>query len=270
MKILILGDIVAKSGRNTVTKHLARVVAENDVDFVVANVDNVAHGTGMTETHAKDFLKQGIHVMTGGNHIVDKQEIFPFLQDSDRLLRPINYNEKIPGRGYGVYQLDDGRRILVIHAMGQVFMPQLLDNPFPMIDKVLASYKLGKNVDAIVVDFHADATSEKYAMGHFLDGRVSCIVGTHTHIPTADAHIMEKGSGFMCDIGMNGDYDSIIGTDKRVTLENFLCQFRYRRMEQVDGEGTFSAFLIETNQTTGLAKMVKHIKIGGILEKWKV
>lgn len=270
MKILVLGDIVAKPGRAAVSKHLARVVQEHRIDFVVANVDNAAHGMGITESIANDFLNQGIHVMTGGNHIVDKQEIFPFLEKSSRLLRPLNYNKNTPGKGYTMLQLDNNKKVLVIHIIGQVFMPQFVDSPFMAIDEILNTYKLGRNVNAIVVDFHADATSEKYAMGHFLDGRVSCVVGTHTHIPTADAHILSKGTGFICDIGMNGDYNSVIGTEKHITLQNFIKQFRYRRMEQTDGEGTFCAFFMETDDTTGLAKEVKFIKIGGTLEKCKI
>lgn len=269
MRILVVGDIVGKVGRELVKKYLHKVVAKYMVDFVIVNVDNAAHGTGVTEEIVRDMYNEGVDVMTGGNHIVDKQDIFDFLSRTNRLLRPINYNRKTPGKGYHEYILKDSRKILVIHAMGQVFMPQTLDSPFYIIDDLLVNYRLGVDVNAIVLDFHAEATSEKYAMGHFLDGRVSGVFGTHTHIPTNDAHIMEKGTAFMCDIGMNCDFNSVIGTDKRITVENFLKQFRYRRMEQVSGEGTFCAVFLETDDKTGLAKTVENIKIGGVLERNK-
>lgn len=269
MRILILGDIVGKPGRHAVTKNLANIVGKYNIEFVIANVDNVAHGLGINEGIAKDLLNSGVHAMTGGNHIVDKHEIFPFMEEDHRLLRPINFNKLIPGVGHAVYHLPDNRKILVLHAMGQVFMNPILDSPFHALDSVIKSYHLKRNIDTIVVDFHAEATSEKYAMGHFLDGRVSCVVGTHTHVPTSDAHIMEHGTGFISDIGMNGDYNSVIGANKEIIVGNFLRQFGFRRMEPSSNEGTFCGVVLETDEKTGLAKSIEHIKIGGTLERWK-
>lgn len=270
MRILVLGDVMGKPGRSCVMKHLAQVIEENKVEFVIADVDNAAHGMGVNESIVKDFLNLGVDVMTGGNHIVDKMEIFHFLGASDKLLKPINFNSRLPGKGFSVYHLSDNRKILVIHAMGQTFMSPILNNPFLMIDEVLNTYKLKRNVDAIVLDFHAEVTSEKYAMGHFLDGRVSCVVGTHTHVPTADAHILEKGTAFISDIGMNGDYDSVIGFDKGIITENFLRQFGFSKKEPAKQEATFCAVFVETDENTGLATLIRHIKIGGALERCKL
>ena len=221
MKILACGDINARSGRKAVKKYLGEIISKYEIDFCVVNVDNAAHGLGITPPTLKEIFNNGADVCTGGNHLYDKREIIPVLKKNNRLLRPLNYSKYMAGVGATEVK-KNGKKYLVIHLAGQSHMPQQADNPFIVCDEFLSAqnYVLGKNIDAIIVDFHAETTSEKVALGHFLDGRVSFVFGTHTHIPTADAVVLEKGTAYITDLGMTGDYNSVIGVKKESSIES--------------------------------------------------
>ena len=257
MKFLMCGDIVGRSGREVAEKYVKTY--REEVDFVVANVDNAAHGFGVVPKIANHFFEIGVDVLTGGNHLVDQKEIFPMLSSDKRLLKPANTSDKLPGRGVGEYSLRDGRKIVVVHLLGQKDMSMIGDNPFVYMEKFFLKYQLGVNVSAIIVDFHAEVSSEKLAMGHFLDGKVSVVFGTHIHIPTADYRILENGTAYQTDLGMCGDYNSVLGFQKSVSIERFLKGFGTGRLTPATGEGTFSGLLVEVDDKTGLALSVKHI-----------
>ena len=223
------------------------------------NVDNAAHGFGIIPKVANHFFEIGADVLTGGNHLVDQKEIFPMLSSDKRLLKPANTSDKLAGRGVGEYSLRDGRKIVVVHLLGQKGMSMIGDNPFVYMEKFFLKYQLGVNVSAIIVDFHAEVSSEKLAMGHFLDGKVSVVFGTHIHIPTADYRILENGTAYQTDLGMCGDYNSVLGFQKSVSIERFLKGFGTGRLTPATGEGTFSGLLVEVDDKTGLALSVCHI-----------
>ena len=219
MKILFFGDIFGRSGRDALIKKLSYFKEKYAPDFILVNGENASHGKGISHSICNDLFSAGIDVITGGNHIFDNNDIFNFIDDEKRLLRPNNYPIDTPGNGYGIYEKNQ-KKILVINVMGRVFM-QPLDDPFESIRKIINEKILGQNVSAIIIDIHCEATSEKMAIGHEFDGKASLIVGTHTHIPTADARILSNGTAFIIDLGMCGDYDSIIGMDKNKALERF-------------------------------------------------
>jgi len=265
MKILMIGDIYGRTGRDAVEKHLPELRREHAPDLVIANCDNAAHGAGVTLALAKELYGLGIDLLTGGDHVWAQRDLLPHLDREPFVLRPLNFPDGTPGRGAHIVKTKDGKDVLVMHALGRVFDDQLTDNPFHVIDKLLQKYLLGKNMAAIVLDFHAEATSEKNAMGLFLDGRISAVVGTHTHIPTADAHILKKGTAFMTDLGMTGDYDSIIGADKDVPLNFFKTGLKFERFKPAEGEATLCGAVIEIDDKTGLAKTITPVRKGGIL-----
>ena len=213
MRILFIGDIIGKPGRDAVSAELPRLKDSLRLDLVIANGENAAHGFGLTQSIAREFFAMGIDVISTGNHWADQKEILSFIGDEDRILRPVNYPKGTPGRGANVYQTRAGERVLVINAMGRVFM-DALDDPFAGVDAELNACPLGEGADAIVVDMHAEATSEKMAMGHFCDGRASMVVGSHQHVPTADAQILPGGTAYQTDAGACADYDSVIGMEK--------------------------------------------------------
>jgi metallophosphoesterase (TIGR00282 family) len=215
MRILVCGDVMGRSGRTVVTKNLPALRRDLALDFVVVNGENAAGGFGITPKICEDLFAAGTDVITTGNHVFDQREIIPHFDKEPRLLRPDNYPRSVPGRGWGVYPDPRGRKVLVLHAMTRLFMDPL-DDPFACMTALLEQNRLGGTVSAIVVDFHGEATSEKMAMGHFLDGRVSLVVGTHTHVPTADAQVLPGGTAYQSDIGMCGDYDSVIGMKKAI------------------------------------------------------
>jgi 2',3'-cyclic-nucleotide 2'-phosphodiesterase len=268
MRILFIGDIVGRSGRATVLQRLPQLVRSWKLDFVIANGENAAGGFGITEVIYQELVDAGVDVITGGNHSWDQKEALVFIERAPKLIRPINFPPGTPGRGAALLEARNGARVLVINVMGRIFMDPL-DDPFAAVDRELSACPLKAAVDAIVVDIHGEATSEKQAMGHFCDGRASLVVGTHTHAPTADHRILPQGTAFISDVGMSGDYDSIIGMDKDEPLTRFLRKIPGARFEPALGEATLCALAVETDDATGLARRVGAVRLGGILEECK-
>lgn len=267
MRIAFFGDVVGKSGRKAVADHLPGLRERLKLDFVIINAENAAAGFGITERTANELYDAGADVLTLGNHAWDQSETLSYIEREPRLLRPVNYPEgTAPGKGAFLYDLLDGRRILVMNVLLRLFM-QPLDDPFASIDRQLEACPLGVACDAIVVDMHGEATSEKHAMGHFCDGRASLIVGTHTHIPTADHQILPQGSAYQTDAGMTGDYDSVIGMQKEEPIARFVTHMRSGRFQPATGEGTLSGVFIETDDATGLATRCEAIRLGGRLSQ---
>ncbi len=264
MRILCCGDVLGKSGRNAIIDNLENLRERLNLDFVLINGENAAHGFGITEKICKSFYAVGVDVITTGNHAWDQREIMNYIDDDPKLLRPINYPEGTPGADFGIYETADAKKVLVVNPMGQLFMAPL-DDPFLAVEAVLEKHKLGHDVDAIIVDMHAEATSEKMGMGHFCDGRASVVIGSHSHVPTADAQILPGGTAYQTDMGMCGDYDSVIGMKKDAALARFTKKVPSRRLEPADGEATLCAVLIETDDATGLAKSIEPIRMGGRL-----
>ncbi|MGE0251400.1 MAG: YmdB family metallophosphoesterase [Dongiaceae bacterium] len=260
MRILICGDIVGRSGRDAVAALLPRLKQEHKIDFAIVNVDNAAHGFGTTPDLCRQIYNAGADAVTLGNHGFDQREMLAHVDGDSKTIRAINYPPGCPGRGSQVFTLANGQKLLVIHALGRLFMDDM-DCPFRALDQELAKHTLGQSVQAIVVDFHAEATSEKNSFGHHLDGRVSAVVGTHTHIPTADARILTGGTAFQTDIGMCGDFDSVIGFDKILPIQRFLRKLPTEKLQPASGPGTLCATLIETDDKTGLAKAITPLQI---------
>jgi len=268
MRLLILGDIMGESGRNAIKKNLPRIISKNKIDFVIVNGENAANdGRGITKEIAEEFFLLGVDVITSGNHIWDKQETTNYIDKENRLLRPANLVEGSPGKGYEIYLSKDKKyKIGVVNLMGNVFMRKT-DDVFQVAQNIRKKIILKKNVDFLVVDFHGEITSEKAAIGHFFDGLSTCVVGTHTHIPTADTRILEKGTAYQTDIGMCGDYNSVIGMNKENSIKRFLKDKDAVKHFPAEGEGTLSGIIVETNIETGLAKKVTRLIDGGSLEK---
>ena len=261
MKILFLGDVVGRSGRDAVVKHLKQLKKEWALDFIVVNGDNAAAGFGITPAICKEFYDAGADCITGGDHIWDQKEIVPYLSTEKRLLRPQNFPARTPGRGHNIYTNAAGKKVLVIHLLGQVFHREHSECPFAAADAILDTIKMPAAVSAIVVDFHAEATSEMMAMGKYLDGRVSMVVGSHTHVPTADARILPKKTAYQTDAGMCGDYDSVIGFAPEGPMEKFLSKIpKFGKLEPASGEATLCGLLAETDDATGLARECKTIQ----------
>jgi len=259
MRILFIGDIVGRSGRAILLDRLGVLVREWKLDFVALNGENAAGGFGITETIYQEFIDAGADVITGGNHSWDQKEALVFIERAPKLLRPINYPAGTPGRGVALIDAKNGARVLVVNAMGRIFMDPL-DDPFAAVERELTVCPLKQAVDAIIIDIHGEATSEKQAMGHFCDGRASLVVGTHTHVPTADHQIIS-------DLGMTGDYDSVIGMDKEEPLARFLRRISGARFEPALGEATLCALAVETDDGSGLARRVAAVRLGGRLEE---
>ncbi len=264
MKILYIGDVVGKSGRLAVAAHLPRLREGLGLDFVILNGENAAHGFGVTGAICEQFFDLGVDVITTGNHVWDQREIADYIQHEPRLLRPINYPEGTPGAGAGIFAAPGGQKVLVIQAMGRLFMDPL-DDPFSAVTRALLNKRLGEGVDCVVIDIHGEATSEKMAMGQYFDGRASLVVGTHSHIPTADAQILPAGTAYQSDAGMSGDYDSVIGMTKGPAIGRFLSKMRGERLQPASGEGTLCAVFVETNDATGLAQRIAPVRVGGRL-----
>ncbi len=264
MRLLFLGDVVGRAGRKVVLEELPRLRERYAPDLVVVNGENAAGGFGITEPIFQDFRDAGADVVTSGNHVWDKREALVFIERTDRLLRPINYPAGTPGRGVGLFQAANGAEVLVINAMGRIFMSDL-DCPFRAVERELAACPLKAAADAIIIDFHAEATSEKQAFGHLVDGRASCVVGTHTHVPTADDQILAGGTAYISDVGMCGDYDSVIGMDKTEPINRFLTKIPAGRFEPSMNEATLAGLAVEIDDGTGLATAVAPLRLGGRL-----
>jgi metallophosphoesterase (TIGR00282 family) len=263
MRLLFVGDIVGRAGRTALINRLPGLRARWRLDFVVVNGENAAGGFGVTEAICDEFLAAGVDAITLGNHAFDQREALVFIERQPRLIRPANYPAGTPGRGANLFEAVGGARVLVVNLMGRVFM-DALDDPFQRIEAELAACPLGAGCDAAVVDFHAEATSEKQAFGHFVDGRVSLVVGTHTHVQTADARILAGGAGFITDVGMTGDADSVIGMDKEEPLRRFTRHIPSGRFEPADGEATLCGVAVETG-ADGLARRIAPLRLGGAL-----
>jgi 2',3'-cyclic-nucleotide 2'-phosphodiesterase len=266
MRILFVGDVVGRSGRTVVYERLPGLVRDWKLDLVVVNGENAAGGFGITETIYRDLIEAGADAVTLGNHAWDQKEALVFIERAPRLIRPINYPSGTPGRGAAMIEAKNGARALVVNAMGRIFM-EALDDPFTAIERELLACALHAGADAIVVDFHGEATSEKQAMGFFCDGRASLVVGTHTHVPTADLRILAGGTAFVSDVGMTGDYDSVIGMAKDEPLQRFVRRISSARFEPATGAATLCAVAVETDPATGLATQVGAVRLGGSLEQ---
>ena len=268
MNLLILGDVMGISGRNALKNKLPRIIKENKINFVVVNGENADDdGRGITQLIAEEFFSIGVDVITSGNHIWDKKETIAYIDKENRLLRPANLAEGSPGKGYEIYiSKNEKYKVGVINLMGNVFMRKT-DDVFQIAKNIIKKLVLKKNVDFLVVDFHGEITSEKMAMGHFFDGLSTCVVGTHTHVPTADTRILEKGTAYQTDIGMCGDYNSVIGMDKENSIKRFLKDKNAIKHFPANGEGTLSGMIVETDLETGLAKKVTRLIDGGSLAK---
>jgi 2',3'-cyclic-nucleotide 2'-phosphodiesterase len=268
MRILFVGDVVGRSGRNIVAERLPMLVSAWKLECVIVNGENAAGGFGITEAIYHELIDAGADAITLGNHAWDQREALVFIERAPRLVRPINYPAGTPGRGAALIEAKNGARVLVINAMGRIFMDPLED-PFAAVDKELAACPLANGADAIVIDLHAEATSEKQAMGYFADGRASIVVGTHTHAPTADHQILPGGTAFVSDAGMTGDYHSVIGMNKQEPLQRFLRRIPSGKFEPALGPATLCGLAVETDDRTGLATRVGAVRLGGRLEEAK-
>ncbi len=265
MRLLFLGDIVGRSGRHAVVESLPGLKRRYALDFIVINGENAAGGFGITEAILEELIEAGADAVTLGNHAFDQKEALVFINRRDRLLRPINYPQGTPGRGAALIKSSTGAEVLVINAMGRIFMPEL-DDPFRAIDAELTACRLKEGADAIIIDFHAEATSEKQAMGYFVDGRASVVVGTHTHAPTADERVLPSGTAFISDVGMCGDYNSVLGMDTEEPISRFLTKIPRQRFEPARGPATLSGLAVEIDDKTGLAVRCGALRLGPHLE----
>jgi 2',3'-cyclic-nucleotide 2'-phosphodiesterase len=266
VRILFIGDIVGRSGRAAVVERLPGLMQDWQLDFVVINGENAAGGFGITETIYNDLIGVGADAITLGNHAWDQKEALVFIERAPRLIRPANYPKGTPGRGASLIEARNGKRVLVVNAMGRIFMDPL-DDPFAAAEREIAACPLKSAADAIIVDVHAEASSEKQAMGFFLDGKASLVVGTHTHVPTADHQVLPGGTAFVTDVGMTGDYNSCIGMAKDEPLSRFLRRIPSGRFEPALGPATLCATAVETDDATGLARRIAAVRLGGRLEE---
>jgi metallophosphoesterase (TIGR00282 family) len=266
MRILFVGDVVGRSGRTVVSERLPGLIRDWKLDFVAINGENAAGGFGITETIYGEFIEAGADAVTLGNHAWDQKEALVFIERAPRLIRPLNYPPGTPGRGAALIEARSGARVLVVNAMGRIFMDPL-DDPFAAVEREFTACPLRADADAILIDMHAEATSEKQSMGYFCDGRVSLVVGTHTHCPTSDLRVLSNGTAFISDVGMTGDYDSVIGMGKDEPMTRFLRRIPSGRFEAASGPATLCAVALETDPATGLAARVAAVRLGGCLEQ---
>ena len=265
MKILAVGDVVGKTGRKAVMSYIPELKKRLGLDFVVVNGENASHGFGINRKMCDAFFNAGVDVITMGNHTWDNKEIFSFIDEETRIVRPMNFLENSLGRGYNIFTLSDGRKVMVAQFLGNLFVGEYR-NAFATASDWIKDFILGQDVDAIIVDFQAEATSEKMAFAHFLDGKVSLVFGTHTHIPTSDFMVLANGTGYITDVGMTGDYDSVIGMDKVEPLSRFKGDFTSAgHLTPAEKEATLCGVVIETDDKTGLCLSIKQLKLGGLL-----
>ena len=265
MKILFLGDVMGRAGRAAVVERLPKLRAEWGLDFVVVNGENASGGMGLTGDHAKLLLDAGADVLTLGDHAFDQKDMMRAIEGEPRIIRPLNYAKEAPGRGARLFEDRRGRKVLVAQVLGQVFMKRPFDDPFSAVDAVLRAHPLGGLAQAILLDVHCEATSEKMAMGHWCDGRASVVVGTHTHVPTADAMVLPGGTAYLTDAGMCGDYHSVIGMEKAEPMRRFITGMAKERFTPANGEASLSGFYVETDDRTGRATRCQTVRVGGRL-----
>jgi metallophosphoesterase (TIGR00282 family) len=266
MRLLFLGDIVGRSGREALIERLPGIRKHMQLDFVVVNGENATSGAGLTGEHAKLILEAGADCITLGDHAFDQRDMLNYIASEPRIVRPINFAKSAPGSGAAIFTAQNGQKILVAQILGQVFMKRPYDDPFSAIETVLNKHRLSHTVNPAIVDVHREATSEKMALGHWCDGKVSLVVGTHTHIPTADTMILSKGTAYQSDAGMCGDYDSVIGMEKDEPLRRFVTGMSKGRFIPAKNPATLCGVMVETDRSSGLAKSVKPVRIGGALQ----
>ena len=262
MKLLFLGDVVGRSGRQAICNEAKYLREKLNLDFLIVNVENATNGVGVTATHSEDIIASGVDCLTLGDHAFDQKDMISHIEKSDRIVRPLNFSHKSPGDGFKVFKTKSGKKILVVQLLGRVFMNRNFDDPFAAIDTLLLKFRLGHNIDIIIVDMHAEATSEKMALGHYLDGRVSLVVGTHTHVPTADCQILSKGTGYMTDLGMCGDYNSVIGMEIEEPISRFTTGVNRSRFMPAADTATLCGIFVEFDKL-GATTMINPIKYGG-------
>ena len=267
MKILFLGDVMGRAGRAAVTERLPGLRSDWGLDFVVVNGENASQGAGLSPEHARLVLAAGADCITLGDHAFDQKEMLGYIETEPRIIRPLNFSKVAPGKGFKVFEATQGRRVLVTQALGQVFMKRPFDDPFSAVEAVLKTHTLGASVQASILDIHAEATSEKMAMGHWCDGQASLVVGTHTHVPTGDAMILPGGTAYLTDAGMCGDYNSVIGMEKLEPLRRFITGMAKGRFEPAEGPATLSGVYVETDDRTGRATKVSMVRNGGRLQE---
>ena len=264
MKIIFLGDVVGKSGCNAIKKYLKNIISEKKIDFVILNGENAAdQGVGITEKISNEIFSCGVDVITTGNHVWDQKETAEHILIEKRLLRPLNLIEGAPGKGFEIYFSKTGHRVGVLNLMGNIFMKKCED-VFEASDLFIKKNKLKEDYDFLIVDFHGEITSEKMAIGHFFDGKATLVVGTHTHVPTNDARILNNGTAYQTDAGMCGDYNSVIGMNKENSLNKFLKKNSLKHFP-ADGEASLCGVIVEANEKSGLADKVEHFIFGGDL-----
>lgn len=265
MKILFLGDVMGRAGRKAIAAQLPKLRAAWGLDFVVVNGENATGGMGLSSAHAQGIFEAGADVVTLGDHAFDQRDMLQAIEAEPRIIRPLNYAKTAPGVGARLFTAKGGQKVFVAQALGQVFMKRPFDDPFSALDAALKAAPLGQVADAVIVDFHAEVTSEKMAMGHWLDGRASLVVGTHTHVPTSDARILSKGTACLTDAGMCGDYNSVIGMEPLEPMRRFLTGMSKTRFTPATGEATLSGVYIETDK--GKATRIEPVRIGGLLQQ---
>ncbi len=266
MRLLFLGDVMGRSGRTAIIERLPGLREAWRLDFVVVNGENATSGAGLSATHARALLSAGADVLTLGDHAFDQKDMLSFIDSEPRIVRPLNFAKAAPGRGARVFDAPGGRKVLVAQVLGQVFMKRPFDDPFSALDTVLRTHPRGGMVQASLIDIHAEATSEKMALGHWCDGRASIAVGTHTHVPTADARVLPGGTAYLSDAGMCGDYDSVIGMEKAEPMRRFITGMSGGRFTPAGGIATLSGLLVVTDDRTGAAKSAEMVRVGGALQ----
>lgn len=258
MRILILGDVVGRPGRRAIRDLVPPFVQDENIDLVIANAENSAGGMGVDIKSVEELLSGGVHVLTSGNHIWKKKEIYPYLENHSYLIRPANYPNGAPGRGWVEWQNEEGLRALIVNVQGRVFMPSNIDDPFRCVDMILREH--GRYSPIVIIDMHAEATSEKNAMGWYLDGRVSVVYGTHTHVQTADERILPSGTAYITDLGMCGPLDSVIGIERELVIEGFLSQLP-RQFEVAKQNVVLQGIILEVDESSGKALDIRRIRV---------
>lgn len=258
MRILILGDVVGRPGRTAVRELVPALIKRDSIDLAIANAENAAGGMGVDVKSAEDLLSGGVHVLTSGNHIWKKKEIFPYLDEHVHLLRPANFPDGAPGRGWCEWENRNGLKALIVNVQGRVFMPQHVEDPFRCVDRILNEH--GQHSPVVIVDMHAEATSEKNAMGWYLDGRVSVVFGTHTHVQTSDERILPQGTAYITDLGMCGPLDSVIGIEKDTVINGFITQLP-RKFEIAKGNVVLQGVIVDVDDRSGKAQHIRRLRL---------